>query len=182
MVVNTVALVLALGFDTFAVAVGLGLSGLSRRDRYRCSVSFALAEGVMPLVGFLIGKVVASAAGNAASYIAIALLFGIGIYTIWDGDDETVPAFTATSLSALALLAASVSLDELAVGFSLGLLHIPILLAAVLIAVQAFSLTLLGTAIGRTVGAQVSGRASSLSGIVLTLLALFLLAEKIAGS
>jgi hypothetical protein len=32
-IVKTLGLVLSLGFDTIAVAVGLGISGLTRRDR-----------------------------------------------------------------------------------------------------------------------------------------------------
>ena len=66
------------------------------------------------------------------------------------------------------MVALSVSLDELAVGFTLGLLHIPILLACVLIALQAFTLTLIGTAPG-SCDRQKSGEASGLlSGLVLT--------------
>ena len=63
--VKTFGLVLSLGFDTFAVAVGLGMSGLSRRDQYRYGACFAVAEGCMPLIGFLLGQFVASAVGNS---------------------------------------------------------------------------------------------------------------------
>ena len=178
-IVKTLGLVLSLGFDTFAVAVGLGISGLTRRDRYRYGAAFAVAEGTMPLIGFLLGQVVASAIGQLASYAAVALLLGIGIYAMWEAMHEDEPEYAATSFVSLLTAAVSVSLDELAVGFSLGLLHIPIVLAVALIAVQAFMLTLVGTTLGRFVGERVAARAGLLSGIVLTLLAIFLLGEKL---
>jgi putative Mn2+ efflux pump MntP len=178
-IVKTLGLVLSLGFDTFAVAVGLGISGLSRRDQYRYGAAFAVAEGTMPLVGFLLGLVIASAIGQLASYAAVVLLLGIGVYTMWEATHEDEPEYAATSLLSLLASAISVSLDELAVGFSLGLLHIPILLAVALIALQAFTLTLVGTTMGTFIGEKVAARAGLLSGIVLTLLALFLLGEKL---
>jgi putative Mn2+ efflux pump MntP len=181
-VAKTFVLVLSLGLDTFAVAVGLGISGLPQRDRIRFGLSFALAEGIMPLIGFFVGQVIASALGNLASYLAIALLLAVGIYTLWEAlHEEDEREYAAASLPRLLALALSVSLDELAVGFSLGLLHIPIALAVVLIALQALILTYIGTAVGRYIGETVAERAEMLSGIVLTLLAVFLLGEKLIG-
>lgn len=179
-VIKTLGLVLSLGFDTFAVAVGLGMSGLGRRDRFRYGATFAIAEGTMPVVGFLLGHVVASANGQLASYCAVGLLLGVGLYSMWEAiHEEEEQKYAATSLLSLLAIAVSVSLDELAVGFCLGLLHIPILLAVALIALQAFILTLAGSALGTIIGKNVAERADLLSGVVLTLLALFLLGEKL---
>ncbi len=175
-------LVLSLGLDTFAVAIGLGLSGLGRREQLRYGVSFALAEGIMPLVGFLVGQVVANALGVAASYAAIALLLAVGLYTLWEAFREEERSFQDASVARILFLALSVSLDELAVGFSLGLLHIPVLVAAVLIAAQAFVLTWLGTTFGAALGESLAERAELLSGAVLSLLALLLLGIKISGT
>jgi putative Mn2+ efflux pump MntP len=178
-IIKTLGLVLSLGFDTFAVAVGLGMSGLSRHDRYRYGAAFAIAEGCMPLVGFLLGLVVASFVGNIASYAAVVLLLAVGVYAMWEASHDDDPEYAATTLGSMLVLALSVSLDELAVGFTLGLLHIPILLACVLIALQAFAVTLVGTTLGTAIGEKVVQRAGLLSGLVLTLLALFLLSEKV---
>src|SRR5579859_539656 len=65
-------LFLSLGLDTLAVAVGLGISGLDRRDRIRVGMSFALAEGIMPLVGFLLGDTLARVVGSIAGWVAAA--------------------------------------------------------------------------------------------------------------
>lgn len=179
-VVNGV-LFLSLGLDTFAVAVALGISGLDRRGRLRLGASFALAEGIMPLVGFFLGQVAAQAAGNLASFAAIGLLLAVGLYAIWESLHQEERNLEADSLWKLALLATSVSLDELAVGFSLGLLQVPIALAVMYIAIQAFVITLIGTALGKRVGDVLAERAELASGVALALLGLFLLGEKLKG-
>lgn len=173
-------LVLSLGLDTFAVAVGLGLAGLGRRERLRFGVAFATAEGLMPLAGFLAGQVTARAVGRIAPYAAIALLFGVGLYAVWEGlHEEGERELEAGSLLRLGVLALSVSMDELAVGFSLGLLGIPVLLAAALIAAQAFLITIIGTTIGSALGEEMAERSEVLSGVVLALLAVYLLIEQV---
>jgi putative Mn2+ efflux pump MntP len=178
-VLKTAALVLSLGLDTFAVAVGLGISGLTRQQRLRFGLSFALAEGVMPLVGFLLGKALAAVLGEIASYVAITLLFGVGLYAIWEALRGQEPTYAEVDWARLVVVSLSVSMDELAIGFSLGLLGVPVVLAVVLIATQAFLITILGTAVGRLVGESMAERSELLSGVVLTVLALFLLAEKV---
>jgi len=60
----------------------------------------------------------------------------------------------ATHGLALVLLGLSVSMDELAVGFTLGLSRVPVLPALLLIALQAFVVS----QIGIRVGARLSGR------------------------
>lgn len=178
---KTASLILSLGLDTFAVSVGLGISGLPRRQQLRYGVTFAFAEGVMPLAGFFLGKVLATAIGARTDYLAAALLLAVGVYTIWEARAGEEHHYADGSLLKLLAAAFSVSLDELAIGFSLGLLHVPVLLAAALIAAQAFVLTLAGTTLGRAIGQEFSERAELLSGLILALLALFLFGEQLFG-
>lgn len=179
----TAILFLSLGLDTFGVAVGLGLSGLDRSRQMRFGFTFALAEGIMPLVGLAIGGGLAHVIGDIASYLAIVLLMGVGVYSIWESfGEEEERSYDDAAPARLLALALSVSIDELAVGFSLGLLGVPIVLAILYIAVQAFVVTLIGTALGRRLGAVVAERAELVSGAALSLLALFLLGEKLLGT
>jgi manganese efflux pump family protein len=172
---------LSLGVDTLVVAIGLGLGGLGRRRLLQVGLSFAAAEGIMPLAGFVAGKSIAQAVGDAASYIAIVVLLLLGAYTIRDWMQEQEREYRFHSPMQLLVLCLSVSLDELAIGFSLGLFNVPILAAAAYIAAQAFVLTLVGTTIGRLVARAAWERSELLSGLVLTALAIFLLAEKLLG-
>ena len=55
-------------------------------------------------------------------------------------------------------------------GFSLGVLHVPVGPALAYIAVQALAVTYLGLSFGRRIGGRLGERAELVSGIVLTLL------------
>jgi putative Mn2+ efflux pump MntP len=72
-------------------------------------------------------------------------------------------------------------MDELAVGFSMGALGLPIVLTVVLIAAQAFIITVLGTMAGNRIGVQLAERGETVAGVVLCGLALALAAQRITG-
>lgn len=176
-----VALFLSLGLDTLAVAVGLGISGLDRRDRIRFGLSFAAAEGIMPLVGLLLGATLARAVGDVAGWVAAVVLLCVGLYITWEGLRGEEREFRSASLVTLLATAASVSMDELAVGFGLGLLGISIPLAVLYFVLQALLVTWIGTALGRRVGEVFAERAEVAAGVVLSLLAVVLAAERALG-
>ena len=187
--IKLILLVLSLGMDTLAVAVALGISGMGRRNRVRVGAGFALFEGGMPLVGFAAGHLVSGALGGVASIAGIVILFAVGAWMIYEGfaeadTDGQVSASQFRSVESwwgLLLTSLSVSLDELAIGFGMGTLGLPIALTVVLIASQAFLLTLIGTSIGNRIGGELAERAEMAAGIVLCGLALLLVGEKITG-
>ena len=165
----TILLFVSLGLDNLAFAVGLGLAGLPRARWLRVGVIFALFEGLMPL----------------AEYAAALVLIAVGGLAVREAlvedDDDAVPALAAVEGPRLFWTGLTISLDELAVGFSLGVLNVAIGLAVVYIAVQALALTFLGLALGRRLGARLGSRAELASGVVLLLLGLGLLAQQILG-
>ena len=155
-IVRLIAFVIPLGLDTFAVSAALGLGGLSPRQRLRVSLVFAAFEGLTPAVGLLIGSALGRSIGSVADYLARALLIGYALFGLLrkDDEDERASEMPTTRGWALVLLGLSVSMDELAVGFTLGLSRVPVVPALVLIALQAFVLS----QIGIRFGARLSGR------------------------
>lgn len=115
--------VLPLGVDTFAVAAAAGTSRPIGSARWRISALFVLVEGGMPLVGLALGSSLGQELGSVAGYLSGGLLVLLGGYLWLAEDDDTAKAHRLTSARGLALagLALSISLDELVVGFSLGL-------------------------------------------------------------
>jgi putative Mn2+ efflux pump MntP len=137
----------------------------------------------MPLVGLLLGRAIASTIGAAANYLAIAILAFVAIWTLLS-DDETedrgIAGLSTRRGMALIGLGLSVSIDELAMGFSIGLLHLPIWLAVALIAAQAFLVAQLGMRLGAHGAGMIGERAERLAGVALLGLACLLLVDKLA--
>jgi putative Mn2+ efflux pump MntP len=182
MVAKLIALVIPLGLDTFAVCCALGIAGIPSGRRRRISGLMVAFEAGMPLVGVVIGAPLGHAIGDAADYVAIAVLAGFGLHTLLaDEDDGAAAALIDARGWRAAALGISISLDELAVGFTLGLLRLPIIAVLAAIAVQTLIVSQLGMRLGARLGEHVRERAEQLAGIALFALACVLLAEKIAG-
>jgi len=178
-----VGLVLPLGLDTFAVAAALGIAGLKGRDRLRVSLLFTVFEVGMPLVGFFGGRLVGQVAGNAADFLAIAILIALGGYMLRPRRDEPEEQRLnllqrSRGIAAIGL-GISISLDELAIGFTIGLLRFPILLILVLIGIQTLVVSQLGLRLGERIGDRIREGAERVAGVALALLGLVLLAEKL---
>lgn len=187
--IATAIIFFSLGLDTLAVSLGLGLSGLPRARWLRVGLTFALCEGLMPVVGLLIGQRLGTALGDVATYVAGGILIVIGGLEIkealTDDDDDDEPITLIPPIEKqlpLFLTGLSVSLDELAVGFALGVLHVPLGPALAYIALQAFALTLVGLLIGQRLGRRLGERAELAAGVVLALLGVAIVVSELTGS
>ena len=182
MIARLIALVVPLGIDTFAVAAALGVLGTSRATRLRVSALFTSFEAAMPLIGLALGAPLGHAIGKAADCVAIAVLLAFGVYSLLGSEqreERTLSKFAEVRGPSALLLGLSISLDELAIGFTLGLLRLPAALVIALIAVQAFIATQLGLRLGSRLGNRLREGADRLAGLALSTLALVLLAEKL---
>ncbi len=195
MALKLMALVLALGMDTLVVSVSLGTTEPNRSTRRRLAVTFAAAEGIMPLIGLALGRALGSLMGHWTIVVGVAALFAVGAWMVFfedDDDDDAVPPTRDDAVEAavearrqlhptagwpLVALALSVSLDELAVGFSMGLVGIPIWLTVALIAGQAMGLTYVGLSAGRWLKPYLGEWAEKAAGLVLAGLGMWILVQ-----
>jgi manganese efflux pump family protein len=174
--------VLPLGLDTFAVAAALGVRGLPRRQRLRVSLVMSSFEMAMPVVGLLLGRALGSLVGGSADYVAIGVLALLGLWMIvHEETDEGEQVAQLARGQGLVLLALgiSISLDELAIGFTIGLLHLSLWLAVALIGAQAFLFAQIGLRLGAHLNETLRERAEQLAGLALVGLALLLSVEKL---
>ena len=177
------AFVLPLGLDSFAVAAAIGATQVTTVwQRLRISLIFVIFEGGMPLIGLGLGTALARGIGQVAGYLAGAAVIAVGAWMLWPGDkDEEEKASRIITSRGLALIALgiSISLDELAIGFTIGLAHLPVTAVIVAIALQAFIAAQLGLAIGARIGERWRERAEQAAGIALILLGVYLIAEQL---
>lgn len=172
--------VLPLGLDTFAVSAALGLQGLPKQERMKVSLLLSGFEMAMPVVGLLVGRGLGAAIGGVAEYIAAFALIGLGIYMlVADEEQEGEKVASLSSRSGLALigLGFGISLDELAMGFTIGLLQLSIIAAVVLIGAQAFVVAQLGLRLGARLGESARAWAERLAAVALLGLGTLILIE-----
>ena len=169
---------LSVGLSNFAGSIGIGLSGVDARTRLRVGLAFGLFEGLMPIVGLLIGQAVAGTIGSFGRYLGAGLLVLTGAYTIWQsrrtGDVERAEEQGLVQTRQLLLLGVALSIDNLVVGFALGVYHVSIVLAALTMAVVSVGLSLLGLELGSRLGARVGEFSEMAGGVVLVLVGIAL--------
>jgi putative Mn2+ efflux pump MntP len=181
----TAGLLVPLALDTFALAAALGMAGLKGRDRLRVALVFTAFEAGMPIAGMLIGRGIGSFLGDWAGYGGIAFLFLAGALLLRPGQKESDESGRLKLLAhargfAIIDLGVSISVDELTVGFSAGLLGLSILVTVVWIGVQAFVATQVGLRLGERLGEEFRERAEWVAGVALILVAVVLLVIRLA--
>ncbi|MCX7572214.1 manganese efflux pump [Tumebacillus sp. DT12] len=169
------ALLFTLGLDTLALSIALGLANVPQR--WRIALTFALAEALMPTVGYLLGHTVSLWLGTYGPWIGVVAVLGVGVWLLFENDDEDGLFHKGAAGWVLFLTALTISLDELAVGFSIGLgrlLAVPVGWTMLAMAVQAFLFTWLGLTFARRLKPFLGEAAEKAGGIILTLLGLYL--------
>ena len=111
------------------------------------------------------------------------MLLALAIHMLLEGKEDAGELGAMLDRGGVATLAlgVSISLDELAIGFTLGLLRVPVVPVIVLIALQAFAVAQLGMRLGERIGERARESAERLVGAALALLAVGLLIAKLTG-
>ncbi|MGZ3622562.1 MAG: manganese efflux pump MntP, partial [Ktedonobacteraceae bacterium] len=181
--------ILPLGLDTLGVSISLGIKSrhgditMGRRKGFQLpewfitAILFSMAETFMPLLGLAIGYATSLALRDIVHIVGPLILIGIGIWELLEEGQEYIKKYKSSGLNSTQdiipaeeqyqwrrqlLLALSISLDELAIGFSLGtitVLHegvvvVYIFVLCILIGIQGFLMTLIGITLGRKLRAR----------------------------
>ena len=158
----------AVGFGNFAASISIGLSGADRSTRLRVGLVFGIFEAGMPLIGLLAGHSAVAALGDWSEITGGILLILIGgwqlIQALRAGGGASAPP---TSFRRLLLTGFALSLDNLVVGFSLGVQHTSLPEAIVVFGASSVCLSLAGLEIGRRLGQAVEFGAEYLAAAVL---------------
>lgn len=153
-----------------ALATGLALGDVSPRQTFRLSFHFGLFQFLMPAIGWMAGLTVEAWIGGYDHWLAFGLLAAIGgkmIYEALTGMDEASDRRDPTRGFSLLVLSVATSVDALAVGISLGVLHVRIWYPAVVIGIVTSALTAAGMHVGRRLGGAFGRRMEVLGGFVL---------------
>lgn len=171
-------LTLSLGFDALIVSASLGLR---KEPKYKMNIAlvFAAAETLMPIAGMIIGGALGHVFKGAISAVGALLLIGVAIYFLFfdrDADDDFALGQPLAGWP-LITVAVGISLDELAVGFTAGLMQAPIMLTILLIATQSFTFSMIGVTFGAKLKPLLGEWAEKAPGVVLGLMGVWMLLE-----
>lgn len=168
---EVIVLAVALSMDAFAVSIGLGAKDNTRGLRLKAGIFFGVFQGLMPFIGYLGGKGAAGWFDAYAHQIAFGLLALIGAKMIYEGLQEGIEKdIAAITNKMMLLLSIATSIDAMAAGFSLTLLHVNVYLACFIIGVTTFLFSWAGVLIGKTSGTWLESRAEIFGGTVLILM------------
>ncbi len=167
--VELLLVALALAADAFTVGLAVGLSHRRPRQLFRLSFHFGLFQALLPLFGAFLGSVLERWFAPWSHWFAFGLLVIIGVRMVFgalgkEGASKNIDLTRGFRLVGLSL---SVSIDALAVGFTLGLRQVSILLAVTTIGVVAAVLTLVGMLLAGRIPAASGKRAEIVAGLVL---------------
>jgi putative Mn2+ efflux pump MntP len=187
-VLAAILLCITLGLDTLAVSVALGIAGLPRARWWKVGLSFALCEGSAPVLGMLLGGLVSHRFAALGGIVAGALLLAIGLSRMssvlrHQEEISEQQAINQTHGWRLLVLGLSVSIDNLAIGFTLGAL-VSRTMQMVMIAqipLQTLLLTAVGLRTGHLIGHRLGRSASLAAGIFLALIGGILLVQRLRG-
>lgn len=142
-----------IGSNNLAVAFALGALNI-RAYWWRIVLTFGLFEFFIPLVGIFIGKQISHFIADYASIVggSILILLGLVVVTksLTDSEkNERNLQHQVTTWTGVISLSAGLSLDNLIVGFSIGLKEFSPITTSTVIAVSSVLFTLLGLNFGK---------------------------------
>jgi putative Mn2+ efflux pump MntP len=177
-----------LAMDAFAVAIATGivLGTVSGRQTFRLAFHFGLFQFLMPVVGYLAGMTVERYIAEYDHWLAFALLVYIGGKMVHEGfrgeEEEGNGGKDPTRGMSLVVLSVATSIDALAVGVSLGVLHNEgIVYPGVVIGVVACTFTAAGLHLGKRLGAVFGKRMEIVGGVVLVAIGVKILLDQYRG-
>jgi putative Mn2+ efflux pump MntP len=170
-VLEIVLLAVGLAMDASAVSLAAGASGRARgfRPTFRLAFHFGLFQFLMPILGWLGGELVAGAVAAVDHWVAFALLAVVGGRMIRAGlapADAPPPGDPSRGWTLVALSVAT-SIDALAVGLTLALVGVRILLPSVVIGVVTAAMSAAGVQLGSRLGTRWGRGMDLVGGLIL---------------
>ena len=173
-------LAVGLSMDAFAVAVckGLSMQKMEWKKAVVIGLYFGGFQGMMPVIGYLLGVQFQDKITAIDHWIAFVLLGLIGANMVKESmDKEAEETDDSVSFQSMSVLALATSIDALALGVTFAFLNVQIVPAVSFIGVVTFVLSMAGVKIGNVFGCRYKSKAELAGGIILILMGTKILLE-----
>jgi len=185
---------IGLSMDAFAVSICKGIE--TKKAEFKqvmlCGVWFGFFQGLMPMIGYVLGSRLEFIINKVAPWLAFTLLSIIGVNMLREAfsseEEETRAGFDVKSMF---ILAVATSIDALAVGITFVAVPVTLVKASALIntvigcmiiMATTFVFSSFGVKIGNVFGTRFKSGAEAAGGFVLIFIGLKILLEHIGVS
>jgi putative Mn2+ efflux pump MntP len=174
-----VGIAIALGFDAFSVALGVGACWSDFRSRFRLSFHFGVFQSLMPLIGWKVGEQILPYIRGWDHWFVFGVLMAISLKMLYESlkhkDSDTPPACNPTKGWMLIGLSLAVSIDALGVGLTFGSLQRNQIAYIIVIGLTAIAMTATGMVLGATASSRLGVWAERAGAALLAVVAVKLL-------
>ena len=178
-----ILLSIGLAMDAFAVSIckGLAVKKITVKEYLLCGIWFGSFQGLMPLIGYLVGSRFERFINMVAPWVAFILLSLIGgnmIKEAFSPPEEVKPEFDVKTMF---MMAVATSIDALAVGITFVAVPVKVLpsgavsnvlLAVLMIGVITCIISMIGVKIGHIFGIRYKSGSEIMGGTILIFIGL----------
>jgi manganese efflux pump family protein len=164
---------ITLSLDNFRTAVALGTLRLERRHAAQVALVYGFWDGLAPLVGILVGDLLAQTIASTAEYVGAIALGVYGLFLLvqaWRTEEQE----ELDQRWALFGLPLPLSVDNVVAGTSLGLAGFSPWLAPPLFGAITAVMSFAGLVLGRAIAGVLRIRSDLVTGIALVVMAVAL--------
>jgi len=179
-IITIVLIGLGLAMDAFAVSVcsGISVKELKPRNGAKIALFMGVFQGMMPLLGWILGIGFKDFIEKYDHWIAFILLGFIGLKMLKEANDDDCQNISdPLANKVLLMLAIATSIDAMAVGLSFAFLKISIYLPILIIGAITFFVCFIGVYLGNRFGCMFKKKAEIAGGIILILIGFKILSE-----
>jgi putative Mn2+ efflux pump MntP len=170
-ILTLILIAIGLSFDSFAAAITSGVAKNEIRFWQATRIAFSLAffQGMMPVLGWIIGMRIMHLISAIDHWIAFGLLAILGGKMILESlrkekEDKT---FDPLNLYILLGMSLATSIDAFIIGISFGFLNVNILFATLIIGSVTFIISMLGVLFGKKTGSRFGKKMEIAGGLIL---------------
>ena len=181
LVLQSIALGVALAMDAFSVSMANGLNDPGMEKKKMCVIAgtFAGFQFAMPMIGWFCVttiKEIFAMFEKFIPWIALLLLLFIGGKMLLDGirgGDDSEEGSGELGVKLLIIQGIATSIDALSTGFTTSAYSVfQAFISSLIIAVVTFVICIAGVKIGKKFGVRLAGKAQILGGVILILIGL----------
>lgn len=174
---------IGLSMDACATSIckGLSMKKFDTKKGLIIALYFGVFQGLMPVIGYILGNSFESLITQIDHWIAFVLLSTIGAKMLFDAlSNNNESSNDLVDFKTMLPLAIATSIDALAVGITLSFLKVNIFISSLIIGITTFILSFIGVKLGHKFGTKYEKKAQVLGGLILIFIGIKILLEHLS--